>query len=301
MEPFIKQYERKRLSTLYIAPALMYAGTLLSLLIFMGAALLFAPAVMADTEGFMWLEAAAQFAIGMPLCAVCMLQVPADPMERFRMGASDLIKIFLICCFFMVAGSLISTALGTIPGFPAGPGIDETLQQAGLPYQIISIVILGPLWEEVIFRKLMLDRINRLGDRAAMIISAFVFAAYHANMQQFFYAFGVGLVFAYIYLRTGKVRYTAVMHMLVNFLYGVLPGFFLLSAEHNLAASAVIGAAEYACAFAGFVLLILERKRIRLLKGWIRLPKSFPVHAVLNPGMIIMIACCAGMILLNRG
>ena len=301
MEPFIKKYERKRLSTLYIAPAFMYAGTVLSTLIFLGFAMLFTPAATAKMEGILWLNAAAQFAIGMPLCAVCMLQIPADPMERFRLRVSDLAKAFMISCFFMVLGSLIGTALGTIPGLPSSTGIDKVLAESGLPYQIVSIVILAPLWEEFVFRKLMVDRINRLGDRAAMVISAFVFAAYHANLQQFFYAFGAGLVFAYVYLRTGKLRYSIVLHMLVNLMYGVLPGRFLLSGDGNLIVSAVIAAVEYICALAGFILLILERKRIKLLKGWIRLPKAFPVYAVLNPGMIIMIACCAGMMFLNRG
>lgn len=301
MEPFIKKYERKRLSTLYIAPAFMYAGTLLASLIFLGFAMLFAPAASADMKRILWLDAAAQFAIGMPLCAVCMLQIPADPMERFRMRASDLVKAFMICCFFMVLGSLIGAALEKISGLSSDAGIDKILAESGLPYQIVSIVILAPLWEEFVFRKLMVDRINRLGDRAAMVISAFVFAAYHANLQQFFYAFGAGLVFAYVYLRTGKLRYSIVLHMLVNLMYGVLPGRFLLSGDGNLIVSAVIAAVEYICALAGFILLILERKRIKLLKGWIRLPKAFPVYAVLNPGMIIMIACCAGMMFLNRG
>ena len=301
MEPFIKNYERKRLSVLYTAPALMYAGTLLATLIFLGSAMLLAPAATADMKGILWLDAAAQFAIGMPLCAVCMLQIPADPMEQFRMRASDLVKAFLICCFFMVLGSLISAALGKIPGLSSDTGIDRILAGSGLLYQIVSIVVLAPLWEEFVFRKLMIDRVNRLGDRAAMIISAFVFAAYHANLQQFFYAFGAGLVFAYVYLRTGKLRYSIAMHMIVNLMYGVLPGQFLLSGDGNLIISAVIGAAEYTCALAGFILLLLERKRIKLLKGWIRLPKEFPVYAVLNPGMIIMIACSAGMMFLNRG
>jgi len=299
MEPFIKKYERKRLSVLYTAPAVMYAGTLLATLIFMGAAMLFAPAAAADTESILWMEAAAQFAIGMPLCAVCMLLVPADPMEKFRMRVTDLAIAFLICCFFMTLGALIGTALGSIPGLPAGNGIDEVLKETGLRYQIVSIIILSPLWEEFVFRKLMIDRLNRLGDAAAMILSAFVFAAYHASLQQFFYAFGAGLVFAHVYLRTGRIRYTIVMHMLVNCLFGVLPGMFLVTGETDLTISAAIGVVEYACALAGLVLLILERKRIRLLKGWIRLPKTFPIYAVLNPGMIILIACCVGMIIVN--
>ena len=85
---------------------------------------------------------------------------------------------------------------------------------------------------------------------------------------------------------------------LLGVLLNVLPGTFLAADERNLAVTAFVAAVEYGTAFAGMILLIMERKRIRLLKGWIRLPEKFPAVAVLNPGMLIMLACFAGMLIL---
>ena len=75
-----------------------------------------------------------------------------------------------------------------------------------------------------------------------------MFGLFHGNFGQFFYAFAVGSVFAYVALRTGGIRYTVVLHFLVNFfgmtvslavdgnllltaLYGVL--YLLLKSENN--------------------------------------------------------------------
>jgi membrane protease YdiL (CAAX protease family) len=48
------------------------------------------------------------------------------------------------------------------------------------------------------------------------MISAFTFAVYHGNFTQFFYAFGLGILFAFIYSKTGKLRYTVFLHMGYN-------------------------------------------------------------------------------------
>ena len=36
------------------------------------------------------------------------------------------------------------------------------------------------------------------------------------NVFQFFYAFGLGLMFGYVYTRTSRLRYSVAMHMLIN-------------------------------------------------------------------------------------
>ena len=41
-------------------------------------------------------------------------------------------------------------------------------------------------------------------------------------MNQFVYAFTIGAVFAYVYSKTGKIHYTILMHMLINFLGSVV-------------------------------------------------------------------------------
>ena len=57
----------------------------------------------------------------------------------------------------------------------------------------------------------------------AMVFSALTFALFHMNLFQFFYAFGMGLIFAYVYLRTRRLRYPVLMHMIINFMGSVVP------------------------------------------------------------------------------
>ena len=65
------------------------------------------------------------------------------------------------------------------------------------------------------------------GAPIAALMSAMVFGLVHGNIQQYFYAFAVGLFFAFIYLRTGNIRMTILMHMCVNFFGGFVPSMLL--------------------------------------------------------------------------
>ena len=57
--------------------------------------------------------------------------------------------------------------------------------------------------------------------KADIVFSALMFGLFHMNLYQFFYAFLLGLVFGYVYLRTRRLRYTVFMHMSINAIGGV--------------------------------------------------------------------------------
>ena len=87
----------------------------------------------------------------------------------------------------------------------------------------VVVVIVGPIVEELIFRKVMIDRLSIFGDRAAILISAIACGLFHGNLSQLFYATLVGLLFGYVYARTRRIRNSIFLHMIVNFLGSVIP------------------------------------------------------------------------------
>ena len=57
----------------------------------------------------------------------------------------------------------------------------------------------------------------------AVLFSVMAFGLFHGNLSQFFYAFGAGLLFGSIYVRTGRLRYTVTLHILVNAIGSLVP------------------------------------------------------------------------------
>lgn len=102
------------------------------------------------------------------------------------------------------------------------------------PLGVLNIVVLGPLVEELIFRKGMLD-ILRQGNYFsiwAIVISSVTFGVIHGNPAQIPGAFLFGLLLGWIYWRTNSIWTVWSLHALNN-LIGVLT-FIILGEDQKL-------------------------------------------------------------------
>ena len=200
------------------------------------------------------------------------------------MGTGHFLGWFVICMGGVYFGSLIGqflmTIVSVITGQPMVNQVEEMIMDMSLWAVILSAVILAPIMEELIFRKLVLDRLAGYGPAVAMFVSALVFGLAHGNFYQFFYAFLLGLIFAYIYLRTGKVRYSMMLHMMVNFCGSVIPILLLRVADENEVAAILASVTQLTFMgvfmLGGLILFICKWKEIRTyvhgntVRGWRR-------------------------------
>ena len=121
----------------------------------------------------------------------------------------------------------------------------------------LYVTCVGPLAEELFFRGMILPRMTRFGQKTALVFSALLFALYHVNLYQFFYAFGLGLLLGALYLKTGSIRMGSVLHAAINLLGGVLPPLLL-----NLSLGAVAVFGLIMLVLSGFgVMFLLRFKR----------------------------------------
>ncbi len=197
-------------------------------------AALFFPRVI-DTDWFILaLNFVAIYCAGAPLFFVVIQNVPAAPLVKKKMGAGSLIcaAVIAISCIYIFniitvgITSLLEEIFDTT--FPSR--LDETLENANLWLAILSTVIIAPIMEELIFRKMLCDRLAPYGEWQAVIFSALAFSLFHTNLQQMLYAFALGCLFGVIYVRTGKIIYTVILHAVVNFV-GSVPGLLLLRSD----------------------------------------------------------------------
>ena len=131
--------------------------------------------------------------------------------------------LFAVVCFgLMYIGSLIGnglmSVLSTWTGYDYQNNLSDLADNSPWWMLLLGTVIIAPIGEEFIFRKLFIDRARRYGDGMAIIMSALLFALFHGNFFQFFYAFMVGLVMAYAYTLTGKLYWSVGLHMFMNFM-----------------------------------------------------------------------------------
>ena len=85
-------------------------------------------------------------------------------------------------------------------------------------FGIFAVAFLGPVAEELVFRSALLGKMLKRGVNPiyAILISSFMFAVVHFNPIQIFYAFGVGVMFGVLYVKSKSVLPSCICHVLNN-------------------------------------------------------------------------------------
>ena len=81
---------------------------------------------------------------------------------------------------------------------------------------LISMAVLPAILEEMVFRGFVLQSVRKLGDPAAIVISALLFGAMHENLWQLPFATIIGLILGWIVVKTENIWLAVIIHFLNN-------------------------------------------------------------------------------------
>ena len=114
-------------------------------------------------------------------------------------------------------------------------GISYLYEYIGIDYNIISTIavennsnmitnillftilaILPAIFEELLFRKTLINATRKVGIGFAIMASSIIFGLIHMNLGQFIFATLLGVIFAVIYLKTDDLKITMLLHFLNN-------------------------------------------------------------------------------------
>lgn len=91
------------------------------------------------------------------------------------------------------------------------------LENTPLWATLISVSVMAPLFEEWLCRGLILrGLLQKSSPLTAIVVSALIFAVIHMNPWQAIPAFCLGLLFGYVYYKTGSLKLTILMHCVNN-------------------------------------------------------------------------------------
>ena len=239
-------------------------------------------------------------------------------LERKKLSISHFLILLVLAEAVMVAGSLVGNGFMSVLSLVTGNDFENQLNEAfSIPIWLSFAfsVILAPIFEELIFRKLLLDRMLPHGAFCAVLVNGLLFGAFHGNFYQFFYAAMLGMLLAFVYAKTGKIHHCILLHMCVNFLGGIVPTLLnrwlgyeemmaLIGNEEALAlyieshilpylATSAYSLAQYGIAIAGLILFIVNFKAFAIKRTENQLPVGKGIKAsFLNPGIIAALVVC---------
>jgi membrane protease YdiL (CAAX protease family) len=187
------------------------------------------PTVYYDNDYFAVWVSLASYIVGMPIFFGIVGSMPKARPERKKMGAGNWIGFLAVAFALMYAGSFIAsilmTVLETLRGQEITNAIAEQINNSTPLTNVLLAVVMAPIAEELIFRKWIIDRLLPYSEWLAVATSALLFGLIHGNFYQFFYAVLMGILFGVVYVKTGKILHTIIMHAIINFSAGCIPAF----------------------------------------------------------------------------
>ncbi len=249
--------------------------------------------------------------VAIPLGLQILKKLPGRAPAPMGLRPAHFLECIPMSLFITYCGNFIGMGLSSlITGGTAINPVEAYLQDNTL-LKILGVVVIAPVVEEYVFRKTLIDHSLPYGEKGAILLSAVTFGLLHRNFFQFFYAAGLGLLLGYIYVRTGKLWYTVLLHAIINFMGGVIAPLLAPVAEMGASPETITAtdlllvmiAGVYAftligLAIFGLVRLIVRCKQLRWTPTEEELPRSKGFSTrFLNPGMILYtLLCLAAMV-----
>lgn len=273
--------------------------------------------------------------IGYPLIFLLFKKVPLQISgEPKKMTFGSLLVAFLMTyaltyvCNFI--GNFLLSIVEDMKGAPVENVLANLLDQISPLTTMVIAVVLAPIFEELLFRKAIIDRTAKYGEGISILFSGFMFGLFHGNFSQFAYAMFLGMFFGYIYIKTKNIMYPIILHFLTNFMGSMVPMLvmnntkymeyeeklakLMASPEYTDAAGTAL-AQEYvadisivssyilimfAMIIIGIILFVVKRKKFVLENGETPIPEGERLKtACLNPGVIAFVVFWIVMIVLQ--
>jgi len=166
------------------------------------------------------------YLIGMPVLIALVRTVPAEKVEKKKMKWWQFLLSVIMCFGLVYISNLIGTVISTVISIFKGSAVQNVLldivSSISIFLVILFMVICAPFIEEYVFRKLIVERTVKYGQGVAVLVSGLMFGLFHGNLNQFVYAFALGCFLAFLYVKTGKLKITIAIHMMINFMGGVV-------------------------------------------------------------------------------
>jgi membrane protease YdiL (CAAX protease family) len=255
----------------------------------------------------------------LPALLILLSGVEAKAPEKKPLGIGRWFLFLLVGFGVMYIGAIIGNTVmdyfSELMGYDYSNALEDIVDENHIWITAIFTVIVAPIGEEFVFRKLLMDRTQKYGGAVSVLISAIVFGLMHGNFYQFFYCLGLGLILAYIYHSTGRLLPCILLHASINLVGSVVPTLLspVLDAIENIDLENVDATAQFLAANVGGILAalafslfvyasmaaaviipIVMRKKIKLGAPEVAIPRKRAIAIIVaNAGAIVLLALYA--------
>lgn len=156
------------------------------------------------------------------LIITALLLKPERNLERHPEAASGTMTVIwsILGVVMAMFGQMIANLIQQFI-FNIEPQSENTMQimeiARAIPLFIIVVTIIGPILEEIIFRKIIFGELyKRTNFLIAGLVSGFIFAIIHMDFSHLLVYFVMSFVFAFIYVQSKRIIVPIIAHVVMN-------------------------------------------------------------------------------------
>ena len=94
--------------------------------------------------------------------------------------------------------------------------MENIIGNNGLFLSLVIVALIPAILEETVYRGIFYNEYRKVNPLKAIFLSAFLFGIIHLNVNQFTYAFAMGIVFALTIEATDSILSTMIIHFFIN-------------------------------------------------------------------------------------
>lgn len=298
---------KKVFSKIGIALAISFLVVNLIQIILTGVIVIINPSLLMEDWVSFVLIAVSFYLIGFPLFCFMVRQLPdGDVREMKKLSIKELVQYgfmsYAIVYVFNLLTVLLTYVIELIKSGHVISPVEELITDSSPWLTLLCVVIISPVIEEFLFRKIILNKLRDYGDKIAILFTAVAFGLYHGNISQFFYATALGCLFAYLTLKTNRIQYTIFLHIFINAMGSLILPYLIGSGSQQwewIDRLQIVSLLVIILVVLGIFFIIKNRKNVNLLEGRIDIPKEEKFKLLwLNPGMISYFLITFGLAIL---
>lgn len=133
-----------------------------------------------------------------------------------NIGIKNVISIVIICiAFSMILSGIVEYVIKFFPSY------NETSKMISMSMNsilgVLAVLICAPIFEEILFRGMILGEIKgKINITAVIIIQGILFGIYHMNLFQSIYAGVLGILLGFLCVKTGSIVGSIIAHITFN-------------------------------------------------------------------------------------
>lgn len=194
------------------------------------------------------------YIIGLAVFIFISKDVTNNDYKKGKVEFKNLLTCFFLQFFALLAFMLITAIIVTF-------GKETVTERDNLSYDMLfSLLVFAPIVEELVFRDIFAKKLLKYGESFFILVSAFCFSIIHGvaiGFPTIIYTFILGLIWAYLLVKTGNVWIPIIYHSLSNLFGGILPQIILSFKEQLFPIYFLL---IIVFAIMGLILLFINRK-----------------------------------------